>query len=110
MKRTESLDELLAFANATEQQGQMGNVWVQQANYAEEEPIMSDEDVAGREPLQQLRVLLEAGEQSIYFESLFYSAAELEELTSELQPVFEKFSKEVLDAKRMNEKVQALNE
>lgn len=101
-KETMNTEELLSFAEAA---GQPGTSWIRQANYVGEEAIMTDEDLSGREPLQQLRILVEAGEQTKYFESIFYSAAELEELMSELEPVFEKFPKQVLNADEMDDKV-----
>ncbi|WP_153722185.1 hypothetical protein [Sporosarcina cascadiensis] len=106
MKQTDNADDLLAFAESV----QKGTVWIYQGNYAAEEPIMSDEDTAGREPLQVLDILIETDDGSRYFEFLFYSAAELEELTNELQPIYEKFPKEVLSSEAMKEKVRELKE
>ena len=102
-KETMDTEELLSF---TEGADQSGTSWIQQANYIAEEAIMTDEDLAGKEPLQLLRILVESGERTKYFESIFYSAAELEELMSELNPVFEKFPKQVLSLDEMDEKVK----
>lgn len=105
MGKIENSEELLKFADSAERQGQRGTVWVQQANYTAEETILSDEDVAGRESLQKLRILIEASEDSNYAEFLFSTAAELEELMSDLQPVFDWFTKEVVTEEKMDEKV-----
>lgn len=103
MDRTERVDELVTFAKSA---GEDGTVWMHQGNYVPEEPILSDEDTAGREPLQVLQVLIEAGGEMKYAEFLFYSAAELEELTIELQPVYDRFEKEVISADAMKEKTR----
>lgn len=107
MERTEDVDELVAFAETA---GQGGMMWVHQGNYVPEEPILSDEDTAGREPLQVLQILLEADEDATYAEFLFDSAAELEELTTELQPVYDRFTKEVVTAEDMKRKTGKLRE
>ncbi|WP_301108125.1 hypothetical protein [Sporosarcina sp.] len=106
MKQTDNINDLLAFTESV----QDGTVWIYQGNYELEEPIMSDEDTAGREPLQVIQVLVESGKENNLYEFVFNSAAELEELTNELQPVYEKFSKQVLDLDSMNEKIVELKE
>ena len=102
-KQTIDIEELLSFAEGA---CQSGTAWINQSDYVGEEAIMSDEDLAGREPLQRLRIVVESGGKAKYFESLFYTGAELEELMSELEPVFEKFPKEVLSSDEIDEKVQ----
>lgn len=102
-KQTIDTEELLSFARGEDQSG---TSWIHQANYVGEEVIMSDEDLAGKEPLQRLRIVVESNGNAKYFESLFYTGAELEELISELEPVFVKFPKEVLSSDEMDEKVQ----
>ncbi|PIC76359.1 hypothetical protein CSV74_11535 [Sporosarcina sp. P19] len=106
-QQTMNTEELLAFA---EKAYETGTSWVQQADYAGEEVIMTDEDLAGKEPLQRLRIIVESAGNAKYFESLFYNGAELEELMSELEPVFEKFPKKVLSSIEMDEKVQSITE
>ena len=100
-KQTMNTEELLSFAKAADQSG---TTWIEQANYVGEEPIMTDEDLAGKEPLQRLRIVVEFGERAKYFELIFYTAAELEELMTELEPVFEKFPKNALSSDEMDEK------
>lgn len=100
-------EELLRFA---EEAPTNGTSFINQADYVGEEAIMSDEDLAGREPLQRLRILVETTDDTCYFESFFYTGAELEELMSELEPVFEKFPKEVLGSEEMDKKVQNTND
>jgi len=102
-KQTADVEELLSFADGA---SQTGTSWINQTDYVGEEDIMSDEDLAGREPLQQLRIIAETKGQTKYFESLFYTGAELEELMSELEPLFEKFPKKVLSSDEMDQKVQ----
>lgn len=103
-KQTIDTEELLSFAEGA---SQSGTSWINQSDYVGEEAIMSDEDLAGREPLQRLQIVVEFEGKTKYFESLFYTGAELEELMSELEPVFEKFPKEVLSSDEMDKKVQS---
>lgn len=105
-KQTMNTEELLSFAEGAEQSG---TTWIEQANYVGEEPIMTDEDLAGKEPLQRLRIVVESGKHTKYFELIFYTAAELEELMTELEPVFEKFPKQALNAGEMDEKARTVN-
>ncbi|PID14284.1 hypothetical protein CSV63_13375 [Sporosarcina sp. P34] len=100
---TMDTEELLLFAKKADEPG---TTWIQQADYVAEEAIMSDEDLAGREPLQRLRIVVESDGNTKYFESLFHTGAELEELMSELEPVFKKYPKKVLDSDEMDEKIQ----
>ncbi|PIC70147.1 hypothetical protein CSV77_10330 [Sporosarcina sp. P16b] len=102
---TMDTEELLLFATEADESG---TTWIQQADYEAEEAIMTDEDLAGREPLQRLRIVVESNGNTKYFESLFYTGAELEELMSELEPVFKKYPKKVLDSDEMDEKIQGL--
>lgn len=106
-KPTMNTEELLSFA---EEANELGTTWIQQSDYVEEESVMMDEDLSGREPLQRLRIAVESGRNATYFESLFYSGAELEEIMSELEPVFEKFPKKVLSSEEMDEKIQSIIE
>ncbi|ARD47766.1 hypothetical protein [Sporosarcina sp. P33] len=106
MKRTTDKEELLSFAESAEN---TGTTWIQQDDYAGEEPIMTDEDLSGREPLQRLRLIVEAGGQIKSFETLFSTAAELEELMGELEPIFEKHPKQVLSADGMDEKLHGVS-
>ncbi|PID01940.1 MULTISPECIES: hypothetical protein [unclassified Sporosarcina] len=102
---TMDTEELLLFAKEADESG---TTWIQQADYEAEEAIMTDEDLAGKEPLQRLRIVVESDGNTKYFETLFYTGAELEELMSELEPVFKKYPKKVLDSDEMDEKIQGL--
>lgn len=106
-KPTMDTEVLLVFA---EEANGSGTSWIQQADYVGEETIMTDEDLAGREPLQRLRIVVESDGNAKYFESLFHTGAELEELMSELEPVFKQFPKKVLSSDEMDEKVQSITE
>lgn len=87
-----------------EMKEQTGETFICQENYVQEESVMTDEDVSGREPLQKLRLAVQTDQQQKCAEFLFYTAAELEELMIELQPVFDKFPKNAVSPEKMNEK------
>ncbi|MEZ7171033.1 hypothetical protein [Sporosarcina sp. OR05] len=58
MKQASDLQELLRIAARLVEHGAVGQTYVNQTNHSTEETLLSDEDIAGRQALQVLRVIL----------------------------------------------------
>lgn len=109
MKYTADLNELKRFAMSMKDKDGKGKLYVNQANHNFEEPILSDEDTAGRQPLQMLRIVLQSDQESIYYEYLFNEAVDLEEINVQLEETYAFFGKEVVSVEYMNTLVQGKN-
>ncbi|MGN7387660.1 hypothetical protein [Sporosarcina sp. SAFN-015] len=106
MKYTADLNELKDFAMTMKAQNVKGKIYVNQANHNLEEPILSDEDTAGRQPLQMLRIVIQTDQQAIYYEYLFNEAIDLEEINVQLEDIYSYFDKEIVSVEYMNDLVQ----
>lgn len=106
MKYTADLNDLKDFALMLKNNGVKGKIYVNQANHNLEEPIISDEDTAGRQPLQILRFVIQTDQESIYYEYLFNEAFDLEEINVQLDEIYDYFGKEIVSAEYMNELVR----
>lgn len=107
MNKTDDLFVVKDFAGRLRESGEQGETLINQANHNSEEPILSDEDTAGRQPLQVLRIVVKAKEESLYFEYIFHEAIELEELNVQLKDVYASFPKKVISTKEMNDLVSS---
>ncbi|MCG7345391.1 hypothetical protein MHZ92_14735 [Sporosarcina sp. ACRSL] len=106
MKQITDLKELKDFAMAMMDKRVKGKIYVNQANYSLEEPILSDEDTAGRQPLQVLRILIKTDYESVYYEYLFNEALDLEEINVQLDDIYLYFEKEIVSVEYMNDLVR----
>lgn len=102
---TADLNYLKEFALKLKGNGGKGKIYVNQANHNLEEPILSDEDTAGRQPLQMLRIVIQTDRESIYYEYLFNEAFDLEEINLQLDEIYDYFGKEIVSVESMNELV-----
>ncbi|WP_252503029.1 hypothetical protein [Sporosarcina sp. Marseille-Q4943] len=107
MKYTaDDLNELKDFALKMKDKGVKGKIFVNQGNYNLEEPILSDENTAGRQPLQIFRIVIQTDEEAIYYEYLFNEATDLEEINVQLEEVYMHFEKEIVSVEYMNNLVR----
>ncbi|MFS0687642.1 hypothetical protein AB1K89_00135 [Sporosarcina sp. 179-K 8C2 HS] len=106
MKQTADLNELKDFAMMMKDNKVKGKIFVNQANYNLEEPLLSDENTAGRQPLQIFRIVIQTGQESIYYEYLFNEATDLEEINLQLEEVYTYFEKEIVSVEYMNKLVR----
>ncbi|QTD41798.1 hypothetical protein [Sporosarcina sp. Te-1] len=97
MKQAETLQDFQTFADEADRKGEKGIIYVNQSNKHFEEPLLSDEDTAGRAPMQLLRVILKVGGDSIFWEYPFFNTAELEEVNVQLEPIYKHFTKQVIE-------------
>lgn len=102
LKQTADLNELKDFAMEMMNKKIAGKIYVNQANHNLEEPILSDEDTAGRQPLQILRIVIQTDEESLYYDYLFNEAIDLEEINVQLNELYTYFEKEIVTAEFMN--------
>lgn len=105
MEQTDDLQKLQAFALRLSEGNVKGETFINQTNYNPEEMILSDEDTAGRQVLQLLRIIVKTEDESIYFEYIFNEPTELEEVNLQLEEVYAKFPKKVISVEMMNEMV-----
>ncbi|CAM3068387.1 hypothetical protein FITA111629_01625 [Filibacter tadaridae] len=98
MKQAASIIELQEFAQSVYSEDNTGIVFVNQANQVPEETLLSDEDTVGTNKLQVLTILVETEQGSIYYKYPFYGASELEELTLQLEDLYQLYPKKVIDA------------
>ncbi|MFC5603464.1 hypothetical protein [Sporosarcina koreensis] len=106
MKQTAEVNGLKDFAMEMMDKGVKGKIYVNQANHNFEEPILSDEDTAGRQPLQMLRIVIKTDRETIYYEYLFNEAFDLEEINVQLEDIFVYFEKEIVSVEFMNDLVR----
>lgn len=106
LKRTEDLNELRDFAMRMMDKRANGKIYVNQSNYNSEEPILSDEDISGRQSLQMLRIVIQTNDESIYYEYLFSEALNLEEMNIQLEELYNYFNKEIVSVEYMNDLVR----
>lgn len=107
MNHTDDLLVLKDFAARLKERGMKGETLINQANHNPEEPILSDEDTAGRHPLQVLRIIVKVKEESMYFEYVFNESIELEELNMQLEEVYANFPRKVISIEEMNDLVSS---
>lgn len=108
MKQTDDLQVLKEFVIRLRDSDAKGETLINQENLNPEEPILSDEDTAGRQALQILRIIVKANDDSMYFEYVFNEPTELEELNVQLEEVYSQFPKRVIDVDKMNDLVSEL--
>jgi hypothetical protein len=106
LKYTADLNELKEFAMVMKDKNVNGKIYVNQANRNLEEPILSDEDTAGRQPLQMLRIVIQTDQESIYYEYLFNDAVDLEEINVQLEDMYAFFGKEIVSVEYMNDLIR----
>lgn len=109
LKYSANLHELKDFAKKMMDKMVKGKIYVNQANHNLEELILSDEDTAGRQPLQMLRIVIQSDQESIYYEYLFNEAVDLEEINVQLEEIYTFFGKEIVSVDYMNELIQGKN-
>lgn len=104
MRKAETLQDFQALAEDAVQNNREGTIYLNQSNEHFEEPILSDEDTAGRAPMQVLRFILKTENETVVWEYPFSETAEMEEVNLQLEPIYEYFPKRVIEldeAKRM---------
>lgn len=102
MKQTSDLIELMTISRQMQQRGLSGQTYVNQAKNSTEAPLLSDEDTVGRQALQVLRVLVDAGDEKVYFNFLFTETFELEEVMVQLEEVFKTYPKVIVSDEEMD--------
>lgn len=107
LKRATNLQELQDFAHKHFVKGETGHLFVNQLNQYPEEPIFSDEDVSGRQALQLLKIVIQAGSHAIYYEYPFFEGTELEEINVQLKGVYDQFPKKVISKEEMEAIIQS---
>lgn len=108
MKQTSDLQELLKTAARLVEHGADGQTYVNQTNHSTEEPLLSDEDTAGRHALQDLRVILHTNLDTTYFDYIFNEPTEMEEVILQLEEVFRVFPKKVVSDEEMNHLISSI--
>ncbi|WOV88931.1 hypothetical protein QWT69_07460 [Sporosarcina oncorhynchi] len=103
MEQTNNLQELQDFVSKNNKRGVKGETIINQANHNAEEAILSDEDTAGRQVLQVLRIIVKTKEDAMYFEYVFNEPTELEEMNMQLEKVYAQFPRKIVGSEEMNE-------
>ncbi|GKV54122.1 hypothetical protein NCCP2222_00690 [Sporosarcina sp. NCCP-2222] len=104
MRKAETLQDFQALAEDAIQSNREGKIYLNQSNEHFEEPLLSDEDTAGRTPMQVLRFIFKTENETIVWEYPFSETSELEEVNLQLEPIYEHFPKQVIEldeAKRL---------
>lgn len=112
MRKAETLQDFQSLAEDAVQNNKEGTIYVNQSNEHFEEPVLSDEDIAGRTPMQVLRFILKTDSETIVWEYPFYETAELEEVNLQLEQLYQYFPKRVIDleeAKRLLQESENLH-
>ncbi|MEK5069976.1 hypothetical protein [Sporosarcina sp. FSL K6-1508] len=108
MKLAASVKELIEFSDGTFTEENPVIIYVSQGGRVPDETVLLDEDTASANKLQILTVLIHSEKESIYYEYPFNEVVEMEEINHQLEVLFERFSKEVIDAKTMARKVNGV--
>lgn len=108
MKLAASVKELIEFSDGIFTEENPVTIYVSQGGQVPDETVLLDEDTASANKLQILTVLIHSEKESIYYEYPFNEVVEMEEINHQLEGVFERFSKEVIDAKTMAGKVNGV--
>ncbi|MGG0642968.1 hypothetical protein ABE021_03325 [Sporosarcina gallistercoris] len=98
MNQPESLEEFVKLASQF--QGDRKTLYVNQSDYTPEEEIVSDEDTAGGNTMQMIRLLASSTTDATYWEEPVYDSGELEQLNIQLDSL-DTFSREVLTLQDM---------
>lgn len=98
MNHPASLEEFVK--QASQMQGDLKTLYVNQSDYTPEEAIVSDEDTAGGVNMQMIRLLASSNKNAIYWEDPFYDSGELEQLNIQLDSL-ESFTREVITLQEM---------
>ena len=108
MKLAASVKELIEFSDGIFTEENPVIIYVSQGGRVPDETVLLDEDTASANKLQILTVLIHSEKESIYYEYPFNEVVEMEEINHQLEVLFERFSKEVIDAKTMARKVNGV--
>lgn len=105
MRQAATLEELVEFA-VRESEGREGHTYINQSDWNEEGMILTDEDTGGALPLQLIRLIVQSAKHAIYYEYPFSEPAELEDMNYQLDPVFTRFPRVVLNREEMDRKIE----
>ncbi|BAQ10750.1 hypothetical protein OXB_2279 [Bacillus sp. OxB-1] len=110
MRQAATLEELLEFAEQESADEREGHTFINQADWVEEETVLTDEDTGGALPLQLIRLIVQSAKHAIYYEYPFSEPAELEDMNYQLDPVFTRFPRVVLNREEMDRKKEECQE